>query len=162
MSSCQYRRGACILATRHGSHMLQGERGPQGGDNLQPACSSSSSNTHMQINTHMHSSLLHTGMQERERERESTPELVLTRYLHMYMLNTRHMRAHVGARLPLLCKIIHSCTGAQTHMSPTEAHGLYTQKHMQGFMHAYCIHSSHWEDRRRLSLKTHISLECAY
>ncbi|KAL1259125.1 hypothetical protein QQF64_009702 [Cirrhinus molitorella] len=27
------RLGACILATRHGFHMLQGERGPQGGAN---------------------------------------------------------------------------------------------------------------------------------
>lgn len=44
MSSCQYRRGACILATRHGSHMLQGEGGPQGGDNLQPACNSHTHN----------------------------------------------------------------------------------------------------------------------
>lgn len=43
MSSCQYRRRACILATRHGSHMLQGERSPQEGDNLQPACSSNTS-----------------------------------------------------------------------------------------------------------------------
>lgn len=33
MSTCQYRLGACILATRHGFHMLQGERGPQGGAN---------------------------------------------------------------------------------------------------------------------------------
>lgn len=51
MSSCQYRRGACILATRHGSHMLQGERGPQGGDNLQPACSN---RTRSQINKYTH------------------------------------------------------------------------------------------------------------
>lgn len=44
MSSCQYRQGACILATRHGSHMLQGRRGPRGGDSFQPASSSHAHN----------------------------------------------------------------------------------------------------------------------
>lgn len=39
MSACQYRLGACILATRHGFHMLQGARGPQGGANPFPAWS---------------------------------------------------------------------------------------------------------------------------
>lgn len=59
MSSCQYRRGACILATRHSSHMLQGERGPRGGDNLQPACSNC---VRTRTRTHAHtrrSGLLH-------------------------------------------------------------------------------------------------------
>lgn len=44
MSSCQYRQGACILATRHGSHMLQGHGGPQGGDSFQPASSNHAHN----------------------------------------------------------------------------------------------------------------------
>lgn len=80
MSSCQYRRGACILATRHGSHMLQGESGPQGGDNLQPACSNC---RRAQINKYTHGNLLHRG------KRVYILEVILTRCLHMYMLNTR-------------------------------------------------------------------------